>query len=275
MNIAILGAGKVGQTLARSLRRTGHRAALRPLRDGLPRRPYSVPLLVLAVRDGDIPRVAQRLADAALVSRKTTVLHVAGALGPAALDPLRGVAAGVGRAHPLLSFATPDLPTDLTGGLLLIAGDPVAIRHGRSLGRALGMIARQWTVDPLLYHAAAGLLANGAAALAAAAAELLARGGAPAEEIPSALGPLLASVATNVGRVGLPDALTGPVRRGDAATVEKHIRAIRAVDPPLAKLYGALVVAQLPLARALGDAQPTDHDATEQAVRRALRARRK
>jgi len=136
------------------------------------------------------------------------------------------------------------------------------------------MIARQWPIDPGLYHAAAGLLANGAAALAASAAQLLIRGGAPPAEVPAALGALLGSVAANTRRLGLPDALTGPVRRGDVATIEQHLRAIAAVDESIRDLYSVLIAAQLPLARVLADAPATDHDAIERALVPGLRKRR-
>jgi predicted short-subunit dehydrogenase-like oxidoreductase (DUF2520 family) len=115
-------------------------------------------------------------------------------------------------------------------------------------------------------------VANGAAALAAAGAELLARSGVPAGQAPMLLGPLLRSVAENVERLGFPGSLTGPVRRGDASALEKHLGALRQRVPGAVPLFLASGLAQLPMARALSDAPPEALDAVEALLRRALAA---
>jgi predicted short-subunit dehydrogenase-like oxidoreductase (DUF2520 family) len=121
-------------------------------------------------------------------------------------------------------------------------------------------------VDKVAYHAAAGFVANGAAALAAAGTELFAQGGVPPAVAAKMLGPLLRSVADNVERLGLPAALTGPVRRGDLVGVERHRDVIAGRTPHLTALYRALVAAQIPLARQIGDAEPSVFDAMEHLV---------
>jgi predicted short-subunit dehydrogenase-like oxidoreductase (DUF2520 family) len=121
-------------------------------------------------------------------------------------------------------------------------------------------------LDTIAYHAAAGLVANGAAALAAVGAELLVRANVPRGIAPALLGPLLRSVADNVEALGFPDALTGPVRRGDAAGLEKHLAALRAKLPGAVALYIASAEAQLPLARAIGDAPPAAFEAIAAAL---------
>jgi predicted short-subunit dehydrogenase-like oxidoreductase (DUF2520 family) len=80
------------------------------------------------------------------------------------------------------------------------------------------------------------------------------------------LGPLLRSVADNVARLGFPEALTGPVRRGDAAGVEKHLRALCERLPEAVPLYVAAAQAQLPLARAIADGASGDFDAVERVL---------
>jgi predicted short-subunit dehydrogenase-like oxidoreductase (DUF2520 family) len=140
---------------------------------------------------------------------------------------------------------------------VLLAGDGVAVARARRLFRAVGMVPwRQERLDRVRYHAAAGLTANGTAALAAAGTRLLVSAGAPRRMAARILGPLLRSVAENVTKLGLPEALTGPVRRGDTATVRRHLEALRRAAPDLIPLYVAIARAQLPLARALGDASP-------------------
>jgi predicted short-subunit dehydrogenase-like oxidoreductase (DUF2520 family) len=131
----------------------------------------------------------------------------------------------------------------------------------------LGMTARTVKgLDTVAYHAAAGLVANGAAALAAVGAQLLERAGVPRKDAPKMLGPLLRSVADNVETLGFPEALTGPVRRGDATGVAKHVATLRAKLPEAVPLYLAAAEAQLPLARAIGDAPAANLDAVASTI---------
>jgi len=271
MKIAIIGAGKVGKALSRALRGGPHQVSLRALRRGTPRR-LDAALVVLAVRDGAIAPLVAELVDSEALSRRSAVVHVAGALGPEVLAPLRARAAGVGQAHPMISFASSRVLPPLAGGHMLVSGDPAAVRRARTLARAIGMVPRQWdSVDRAGYHAAGGLVANGATALAAGGARLLEQAGVPARDVPRVLGPLLRSVAANIEKLGLPEALTGPVRRGDADALERHLERISAEAPDLTGLYLASAAAQLPLARALGDAEPEAFEAVEEVLRRFAR----
>jgi predicted short-subunit dehydrogenase-like oxidoreductase (DUF2520 family) len=166
--------------------------------------------------------------------------------------------------HPMISFASPKAPPTLARGQVNVDGDPAAVRVATRVARLLGMSPRRLPdLDKVAYHAAAGLVANGAAALAAAGTELLGRAGVSPKLASLMLGPLLRSVADNVERLGLPGALTGPVRRGDARGVERHLAVIENRAPALVPLYRELVLAQLPLARALADADPASLDAIE------------
>jgi predicted short-subunit dehydrogenase-like oxidoreductase (DUF2520 family) len=166
--------------------------------------------------------------------------------------------------HPMISFASRTFTPSLSRGQLHVDGDAAAVRAARRLGRRLGMTPRTIAgLDRVAYHAAAGLVANGAAALAAGGVELLAKAGVTREVAVAMLGPLLRSVAENVERLGLPEALTGPVRRGDAAGVGKHLETLGRLAPELVPFYVAAARTQIPLARALGDAPAESFDALE------------
>ena len=255
VDVAIHGAGKVGQALFAAGRRAGLRMSLRAARRGLPGVPWDAPLVVLTVRDRDLAPTAARIAELGLVSRDTVVVHVAGAQPASVLDALRPVCAGVAQMHPMIAFATTGFTPTLAGGHVHVAGDPEAVRRARRFAARLGMRPRTFPgLDTTCYHAAAGLVANGATALAAAGTVLLSRAGVPEAKVPLLLGPLLRSVAENVEALGLPGALTGPVRRGDAAAVRSHLATLERLAPELVPLYLAMAGAQLPLARALGDA---------------------
>jgi predicted short-subunit dehydrogenase-like oxidoreductase (DUF2520 family) len=268
MKILIVGGGKVGRALARAIRDTRHSVKLVPARALARPARSDHDIVVLAARDAAIAELATRFAAPGWLSPRAVMLHVAGALGPEVLAPVRRRCAGIGQAHPLLSFADSRRPPSLRGAHLLVSGDPVAERRARALGRAIGMVPRSWPgLDPALYHAAAALAANGAVALVAAAATLLESAGAPSHEVSSALGPLLRSVAVNVEGQGLPAALTGPVRRGDAPTVRRHLALLDADWPDIAELYRACGRQQLVLARALAEARPAELTALARLLR--------
>lgn len=261
--IFIFGTGKVGRALARALRRADLAVTTRAGRRGWPKRPIDADLTILALRDGQIEPAARDLAAAGLLGhrRKTVaVVHCAGALGPEVLAVVRSPRVAVAQMHPLLSFASLRRGPTLRDGLLYLRGDEPALAAARAAASKLGMRPYAGPLDLALYHAAAALVANGAAALATAGSELLGRAGAqpgrggldPAH----ALGPLLHSVADNVQQLGLPAALTGPVRRGDHATVAAHLRALQQSAPELVPLYATLAEAQIEAAGQLGEASP-------------------
>lgn len=263
LSVYVHGAGKVGRALASRLRAAGAKVTLRAARDGVPRGAVRAKLVVLAVRDRDLAPLAAALATR--LERRAVCVHVAGALGPEVLAPLRGACAGVAQMHPMISFASKEHFPTLDRGNLRVAGDAPAVKVARRVARALGMTARELPgLDTIGYHAAAALVANGGAALAAIGAKLLARAGVPERDAPRLLGPLLRSVAENVEGLGFPDALTGPVRRGDPDAVRKHAALIAARVPEAMPLYRASVAAQLPLARTLGEGPPGSLEAIQQ-----------
>ncbi len=261
LSVHIQGAGKVGRGLAAALRRAGARVSVRPARDGLPAR-IAAEVIVLAVRDRDLAPLATELASSGLVPRPAICVHVAGALGPEPLASLRAVCSGVAQMHPMISFASLSFAPTLLRGQVHVLGDEAAMAKARRLARLLGMTPRTFpALDLVLYHAAAGLVANGGAALAALGAELLGVAGVPPEEAPRMLGPLLRSVAESVEALGFPEALTGPVRRGDAPALEKQMALLTQKLPQLLPFYVASARAQLPLARRIGDAPAASFDA--------------
>lgn len=263
MRVTIVGVGKVGRGLQRALQDARISCAIisaRAFADS-PRR-LRGDVVIIAARDGAIARVVEAIVTSRKLDSRAVVVHCAGALDAEVLAPLRPLCAGVAQMHPMISFADPARPPSLTGGHAHVAGDPEAERRARGLCRAIGLVPRTFaSLDRVAYHAAAGLVANGAAALAAAGAELLTLAGAAPDQVAAMLGPLLRSVAENVATMGLPHALTGPVRRGDATAVGKHLATLREKAPELIPLYVACANAQLPLARALGDAPAEAFDA--------------
>lgn len=276
MKVFILGAGKVGRAFAHALARTGDDVTLRAARKGVPTTKIDADIVVLALRDKQLGPVAADLAASGVVPRRAVVVHNAGALSAEVLAPLRGVCAGVAQMHPMISFASRTSFPSLAGGHCHVKGDARAEARARTLARRLGMVPRTFAkLDTVGYHAAAGLVANGAAALAAIGEALLVASGVPPKDAPKMLGPLLRSVADNVTSLGFPAALTGPVRRGDAAGIERQIALLADRMPAALPLFLSSGLAQLPLARALGDAPPEAFDAVEKVLSRRASAPRR
>lgn len=267
MKVFIFGAGKVGRALARKLRDLGEEVTLRPARNGVPTRRIDASFVILAIRDRELGPVASDLAASGVVKKTAVVVHNAGALSAEVLAPLRGVCAGVAQMHPMISFASRTFFPSLDRGQCHVSGDPEAEKRARTLARRLGLTPRTFVkLDTTGYHAAAGLVANGAAALAAIGVELLVVSGVSRAEAPKMLGPLLRSVAENVERLGFPDALTGPVRRGDAGAIVRQTALLEDRLGAALPLFLASATAQLPLARALGEAPPASFDELERAL---------
>ncbi len=254
MRVYILGAGKVGQALTAALRSAGADVELRAARAGLPRKTIVADLVLLAIRDRNLTETAATLAKRGLVDPNAVCVHAAGSLDAEVLAPLRAVCRGIGQMHPMISFASQRAFPTLARGNLHVQGDPEAVRRATELGALLGMSPRTVPgLDTVGYHAAAGLVANGAAALAAMGERLLVASNVPKKIARLMLGPLLRSVAENVEALGFPEALTGPVRRGDPGAIERHFDLVSARVPEAVPLYLAAVAAQVPLARKLGE----------------------
>ena len=276
MKVFILGAGKVGRGLARGLRAHGDTVTLRPARRGVPKQRIDADVVVLSVREKQLAALCADLASSGVLKKTAVVVHNAGSLTADALSSVRGACAGVAQMHPMISFASTTFFPTLTRGHCHVKGDPVAEKRARVLAKHLGMTPRTFPkLETVGYHAAAGLVANGAAALAAIGAELLVVSGVPRADAPKMLGPLLRSVAENVEALGFPEALTGPVRRGDTGAIERQIALLREKLEDAVPLFVASAWAQLPLARAIGDAPAESFDAMARLLTSAMVAGRK
>ena len=196
--------------------------------------------VIISVRDERVPEVAERLAKEGRLRREQILLHTSGAnpartILKAALPYVRAV----GTLHPLVSFADARVAVEgLREVAFGIEGDEPARALAKRIVRALGARAVFLEAENLtLYHAGAVMASNYVVALADTAQSLLIKAGVPADQALPVLIPLLASVVQNLAQVGLPGALTGPVERGDVASVERHLETLAARAPELIELY--------------------------------------
>ena len=232
-SVRVVGPGRAGGALSSALTKVGW-TVLAPVRhgDALADAAIDVDLLLLATPDGVIGEVA-----ASITPVETTVVaHLSGARGldVLATHPLRAA------LHPLTSMPTADVGAErLARGawFALDASSDEAMTIVESVVTALG--GRSFVVNDehrVAYHAAAAIASNHVVALLGSAERVAASAGVPLE----AYLELVRATIDNIEDLGVADALTGPVARGDWETVARHREDI---DPSELALYDALVEA--------------------------------
>jgi predicted short-subunit dehydrogenase-like oxidoreductase (DUF2520 family) len=132
--------------------------------------------------------------------------------------------------HPFVSFPSLRRSPSTVATTFVISGDAEARRQARRVARLAGARSLEAPVHGPAYHAAAAFVANGAAALAWSGSAILERLGLSPKAAQTAIAGLLHSVADNVASVGVPDALSGPIARGDAATIRAHRAALKSSE---------------------------------------------
>lgn len=227
----IVGPGRVGRSLARALRKAGTEVELRGRADGLAGLDGRV--VLLCVPDSGIAPLSRQIGRSG--SRPRLLGHTSGATG---LDALATAGAeGAFSLHPLQTV--PDGSSDLAGSPAAVAGSgPEPLEVAGEIAKMAGMRPFEISeADRTVYHAAASIASNFLVTLEQTAAELL---GAIAVDNPrEVLEPLVRRSLDNWFALG-PDALTGPIARGDEATVEAHRLALSERRPDLIAFYDAL-----------------------------------
>ena len=188
-------------------------------------------LVLIATPDRAIEQVL--LAAEPAIEPGALVVHLAGSRGVDVFAPLLAVRTGVrvGAMHPLQSFPSTTAGLErLEGAWAAVAGDPAVADIARSLGLRPFELADS---DRGRYHAAAVIASNHLVALVGQVERLATSCAVPFE----AFAPLVAASVQNSFALGPAEALTGPVARGDLATVEQHLRDL---DPADRDAYRAL-----------------------------------
>jgi predicted short-subunit dehydrogenase-like oxidoreductase (DUF2520 family) len=235
--LVVIGRGRVGGSLAKAAELAGIDVRLVSRDEAT----AGADAVLLCVPDDAIAEVCEQVAGSA-----SLVGHVSGASTLDVLAAARERGASTFSLHPLQTFA--DGETAVSGTPAAIAGsDEEALSFARSLAETLGM--RPFEVPEesrAAYHAAAAMASNLLIALEESATELVGRLGI--EEARELLAPLVLRTAANWAERG-PAALTGPIARGDHATVERHRAALAETAPELLPVYEALAARAEAVAR--------------------------
>jgi predicted short-subunit dehydrogenase-like oxidoreductase (DUF2520 family) len=181
------------------------------------------------------------------------VVHVSGAESLDVLEPARRAGAAVGSIHPLQTFAdAQQAVASMPGSTFALEGEGPLLACLREMALALGGHAIELRPqDKALYHLTAVLVSNYVVTLVDMATKLWQHFGVEQDSAREALLPLLQGTVNNLRRLGLPDALTGPIARGDLGTVRRHLEALEASAPDLLLVYRELGLRTIPVATAL------------------------
>jgi len=258
-HVAVIGTGVVGSAVALLLRQKGYTVtgvcsktgvSAAGLAAELGCKSTTVPgdiiteadIVFLTTPDRELSSVASRLADSGTVNNKHIFYHMSGALPAEVLSPLKEKGAAIGAAHPLQSFATIEKAiANLPGSFFAIQGDNRAVDAVFKIVADLGgKPFLMKSEDKALYHLGACIASNYLVAVIHFAVSIFSCIGMSPEQAAEALLPLIKGTLANIEVLGPVKSLTGPVARGDAGTIERHLEAIKVLDPSLAELYKTL-----------------------------------
>ena len=271
--VGIIGAGPVGVGLGVAISRAGWPVAAVASRDRGRRdrfcalvpgaRAFTTPealldevdLAILAVPDDAVPLVANSMH----LRKGQTLVHTSGSLGVEVLTPALAADGHIGAFHPLVSF-TEQVERSLAalnGATIAVEGDEATLGLLANLAEAIGGVAVSLPRGSKpAYHAAAVMASGGLVALLDAIVALGAAAGLDERRALAVYGRLMERTLANAGAVGVGAALTGPIARGDAGTVEAHLEAIERLAPEVMDLYMATARRELQIAEERGALSP-------------------
>jgi predicted short-subunit dehydrogenase-like oxidoreductase (DUF2520 family) len=266
--IGIVGAGHAGTALGVAFSRAGWPVAavasrnperrarfteLVPSAQGVTRGQQlvdGVDLVFVTVPDDAVAQVAAAIK----LYAGQSIVHTSGALPASALDPARAAGTTAASFHPLVAFA------DVERSVEALHGATIALEGDESLLSLLSQLAHDLGSEPVrlppggksAYHAAAVMAAGGFIGLLDAIAELGRGIGLDEEDALAIYAPLIRQSLANAQELGIGNALTGPLIRGDVGTVRGHLDAMRRLAPGALELYVAAARREVAIARARG-----------------------
>ncbi|HKD84643.1 MAG TPA: Rossmann-like and DUF2520 domain-containing protein [Terriglobales bacterium] len=264
-SIGIVGPGNLGAALALALQAAGYRVKFLVVRSTtalsarsrslsrklhadvleIGKQPIKTELVWITVPDDAIADVAHALARTQEWKGKV-VLHSSGALTSDELLPLRKKGAAVASVHPMMTFVRGSAPA-MAGVSFAIEGDAAALRLATSIVRDLGGDAFKIEKrNKVLYHVFGSFASPLVIALMGSLEQVARAAGIREARIRRVMEPLLRQTLSNYLAQDAASAFSGPLVRGDAATVRKHLAELRQL-PEARAVYIALARAALNL----------------------------
>ncbi len=245
LRISLIGAGKVGQSLTSALQRERFNAVL------INKDPTAqlksaeqADIILITVQDRHIKDVCDHIAPS--IQPNTIVGHCSGALSNAVLLSAQQSGAIIGSAHPLNTFPNIDAAKKLLNNSghqthCFISGDERAQSAFAKLFKDIGFITCELDDEAKTsYHTAGVFLCNYLTSLAEMGLQVAESAGLDRDEFWTAVQPLMQSTLSNISKHGTTASLSGPIARGDVATVSAHLEALSTNSNTLSDAYRAL-----------------------------------
>jgi len=255
-DIAIIGAGRLGTCLGRSLSKVGYRITSltaktlqeaqeskgiigqgNPGTDNL----YAAgngDIIILTVPDDLIKKTAEEIADPALPWINKKVFHCSGLHSSNILNSLEKLCAATASFHPVQTFPHKKAKSDIFKNIYFsLEGNQQALKTAEEMINKIG--GRVFFIqaeDKPIYHSACSVASNSLVILLGTAIDLLKHTGLSEKKSYDILFPLVKKTLQNVKELSVPGALTGPVKRGDKDTIERHLESLKKL-PEIKSLY--------------------------------------
>lgn len=259
--VSWIGCGKVGRTLARALQNAGYETgsvvcrtlesaqnAVQFIGSGTPAIDLKEALAsslvhFITTNDDAIEQMVQTILHEAPKSLENHYFfHTSGTIPSTILDPLAAKGAHIASIHPLQVFADPVKALETLPGIYYaIEGEDKAMELAVQIVTNLqGRLLLIPTGRKVLYHVAGVFAANYLMVLVDLALHIMQDLGETQEDAFDAFLPLMVGALQNVETLGVGEALTGPIARGDTATITRHLQALEALRPEVKEIYAVL-----------------------------------
>ena len=198
--------------------------------------------LFLTTPDGIIEKAWDCIKEMSLANK--IICHFSGSLSSVVFSGIETTGASGCSVHPMLAFSDKFTSyQQLNQAFFTVEGDKHAVevmsRLLRSMGNEVCLIDKEKKV---LYHTAASILSNQVVAVLDTGYRLLTECGFGREEAVRATQTLVRNNVENVIRQDTVAALTGPIERGDTATVEKHLSCLSGSDEQMYRVLAGKLV---------------------------------
>lgn len=265
--ISIIGAGRLGTSLGVALSKKGYRIKFLSCRTSLSAEESrkiigegkastdntlaarAGDIVILSLPDEEIVKVTKELADTDINWSEKFIFHCSGLLSSEILKSLKAKGALTASIHPVQSFAHKRTPPEQFENIYFgLEGEARALEESQKIIQKLG--GRSFIIsaeNKALYHTACSIASNFFVVLLDTASSLLKEVGLQEEKAFQVLLPLVKGTLHNVKKFDIHASLTGPVIRGDKASVEKHLEALRKF-PPFYEMYRRLAFQALEIA---------------------------
>jgi len=210
----------------------------------------SADVWMIATRDDAIVPSCVTLAASGKIIPDDIVFHVSGATPSSDLNAVKDKGALTASVHPIKTFTDAELAVQTFPGTFCSAeGDAKALEVLKPAFEKIG--AKVFDIAPELkpvYHSGGVLACNYLVALIEAALRAHEKAGIPRDASLKALEPMVRDTVDAIFDKGPARALTGPISRGDVATVKRQLAMVRGWDPGIGELYRGLGLIAVSLA---------------------------